>query len=413
MALNANPSSRRSFIAAAAALAAAAVGATAHAQQAPLKIAAINPYSGPLAQYGDDCARGYQLAIDEFNAKGGVLGRKIELVRGDATNPQQAIAAVDQLATRENVEIFVGTYSSAIAAAGSDAALRHKRVYWDTQALAAELTERKLPNFIRSGPYGVPFAQTGVRAVVEQIAPALKKTPQQTTVWIEHEDSIYGKTVGDTQKAELERKGVKVLGQSAHNARATDVTDSVLRAKRARPDIWLQTGYVPDTNLLLKTAKEQGFRPPAVLLTGTGDTLETADAAGDYIEGVMVVAYAWPDVSEKYSPGTQAFMAAYRKTHNRDPIAPQTMASYGGMKMLLEAVQAAGSTDMDKLRTAALAMDKPYNSYTGGYGAKFDDKLQNTRAFPTVIQWQSRKQVTVFPPEARPAGASLVNVPSK
>src|SRR3954462_14245871 len=47
--------------------------------QAPLRIGAINPYSGPLALYGDEVARGYQLAVDEQNAKGGVLGRKIEL----------------------------------------------------------------------------------------------------------------------------------------------------------------------------------------------------------------------------------------------------------------------------------------------------------------------------------------------
>ncbi len=397
-------------------LAAVAAGATAsgaQAQQPPLKIGAINPYSGPLATYGEECARGYQMAAEEANAKGGVLGRRVEVVKGDATNPQQAIAGVDQMATRENVEVFIGTYSSALAAAGSDAALRHNKVWWDTQALAAELTERKLPNFIRSGPYAVSFGQTGVRGVVELIAPALKKTPQQTTVWLEHEESIYGKSVVDAQKAAFESAGVKVLGISAHNARAADVTDSILRAKRARPDVWMQTGYVPDTNLLLKTAREQAFRPPAILLTGTGDTSETAEAAGDFIEGVMVVAYAWPDVSERYSPGMAAFLAAYRKAYNRDPIAPQTMTAYGGMRMMLEVIQAAGSTDPAKMRAAAQALDKPYNTYPGGYGAKFDDKMQNTRAFPTIIQWQSKKQVTVFPLEARRAGVNLVNVPSK
>ena len=89
------------------------------------------------------------------------------------------------------------------------------------------------------------------------------------------------------------------------------------------------------------------------------------------------------------------------------------MTAYAGMKMLLETVQAAGSTDTAKVRAAALALDKPFYSYPGGYGAKFDDKMQNIRAFPTVIQWQGRKQVTVFPPEAHPAGVNLVNVPSK
>ena len=109
-------------------LGAALFAATAVAQE-PVRIGAVNPYSGPLALYGDEVARGYQLAIDERNAKGGVLGRKIELVRGDAGNPQQGIAVVDQLATRDKVDMFIGTYISAVANSASDAALRHQKIY--------------------------------------------------------------------------------------------------------------------------------------------------------------------------------------------------------------------------------------------------------------------------------------------
>jgi branched-chain amino acid transport system substrate-binding protein len=64
----------------------ALLAGSAFAQQ-PIRIGAINPYSGPLALYGDELTRGYQLAVNEQNAKGGVLGRKIELIRGDAGNP--------------------------------------------------------------------------------------------------------------------------------------------------------------------------------------------------------------------------------------------------------------------------------------------------------------------------------------
>src|SRR5437868_8665009 len=97
--------------------------ASAAMAQEPIRIGAINPYSGPVALYGDEVARGYQLAIDEANAKGGVIGRKIELLRGDATNPQQGIAAVEKLAS-DKVDIFVGTYISAVSNAASDAAMR-------------------------------------------------------------------------------------------------------------------------------------------------------------------------------------------------------------------------------------------------------------------------------------------------
>jgi branched-chain amino acid transport system substrate-binding protein len=397
----------------AALLALASLSGAVDAQDA-LKIGAINPYSGPLALYGDELARGYQLAVDERNAKGGVLGRKIELVRGDAGNPQQGIAAVDQLVTRDKVDLFVGTYISAVSNAASDAAQRYSKLYWDTNALATDLTDRKLPNFIRVGPNATYSAEMSVRAIIELIAPAIKKQPKDMVVWIEHEDSIYGKSIADIQKKLLEAAGVKVAGQGGHNFRATDLTDAVLRAKRANPDVWLQTGYVPDDNLLLKTAREQGFKPPVIELVGTGDTQETLDALGpEYLEGVFVVAYPRPDISEQYGPGASAFLAAYRKAYNRDPVAPQSLTAFTGMKILLEAIEAAGATDVAKIRTAAAAMDKPLHSYPSGFGVKFDDKFQNTRAPFTVIQWQGGKQVTVFPTEARAAGAALKNTPRK
>ena len=398
------------LLAAATAIAAAA---PAMAQEA-LKIGVINPYSGALALYGDELTRGYQLAVDERNAKGGLLGRKIELIRGDASTPQQGIAAVDQLLSRDKVELFIGTYTSGVSNAASDAALRNQKIYWDTTALAAELTERKLPNFIRSGPYSANFAEMGVRLVTDALVPALNKPAKEVGVWIEHEEGIYGKGLGDLQRKMLEAKGVKVVGQGAHSPKATDLTDSVLRARRSNADVFMQTGYVPDSNLLLKTMREQGYKPPVILLTGTGDTYETVEALGaEFMEGVFVVSYPRPDISEAFGPGAAAYLASYRKAYNRDPIAPQSLTAFAGMRMLLESVEAAGSTEMAKVRAAAAKLDKPLNSYPSGNGVKFDDKFQNTRAFPTVIQWQAGKQVTVFPSEARAAGIGLKNTPRK
>jgi branched-chain amino acid transport system substrate-binding protein len=313
--------------------------------------------------------------------------------------------------TRDKVDLFIGTYISAVSNAASDAAQRYNKVYWETNAVAAELTERGLPNFIRAGPNANNFADMSVRAVLELITPALGKQP---TVWLEHEDSIYGKSIADIQKKLLEAKGIKVLGQGAHNFKAADLTDVVLRGKRANPDVWLLTGYVPDTNLLLKTAREQGFKPPVILTVGTGDTNETLDALGaDYLEGVMVVSYPRPDISEKFGPGASAYLASYRKAFNREPVAPQGLSAFTGMKILLETLDAAGSTDVDKVRAAAARLDKPANSYPSGFGVKFDDKFQNTRASFTVIQWQGGKQVTVFPAEARAQGVALRNTPRK
>src|SRR6266545_4655568 len=107
----------------AAAFAATLLGAGGAMAQEPIRIGAINPYSGPTALYGDEVSRGYQIAIDEANAKGGAIGRKIELFRGDAGNPQQGIAAVEKLVA-DKIDIFTGTYISAVSNAASDAAAR-------------------------------------------------------------------------------------------------------------------------------------------------------------------------------------------------------------------------------------------------------------------------------------------------
>ncbi len=204
-------------------------------------------------------ARGYQLAIDEANAKGGVIGRKLELLRGDAGNPQQGIAAVEKLAA-DKVDVFVGTYISAVSNAASDAALRYSKIYWDTNALASDLTPRGLPNFIRSGPYASSFAQVSANAAKDLLGPAIGKPIKGLKVWIESEDSIYGTSIAKQQKELLEKEGATVVGVGAHNFRAADLTDSVLRAKGAAPDIWINTGYVPDGNLLLRTMREQGVQ---------------------------------------------------------------------------------------------------------------------------------------------------------
>ena len=376
--------------------------------QAVIKIGAINPYSGPLALYGTEVTRGYEIAVDQINAAGGIGGRKVELVRGDASTPQQGIAVVEQLVSRDKVDMFVGTYISAISNTASDTALRYNKLYWETNAVAQSLVERGLPNFIRSGPDGGTFAQRTLDTVKDLIAPTLKKEMKDLKVWIECEDSIYGSSIAQAQKRMLEAFGTKVVGMGAHSSRTIDLNDTVLRAKQANPDILIQTGYVPDGNLLLRTARDQGFKPAAMLWVGTGDTPETLESLGAAgVEGLLVVGYPRNDITDKFGPGNKAYLAAYRAKYKADPVAPQGMAAFSGMQILFEALKAAGSTDPEKVRAAAAKLDKPEGTYASGFGAKFDKGFQNMRATFTTTQWQGGKPVTVFPKEAVVPGVVL------
>ena len=390
-----------------------ATGGTAYAVD-PLKIGAVNPYSGPLAVFGDEVARGYELAADAVNGKGGVLGRPVQIVRGDAGNPQQGISIIEKLVAQDKVELFVGTYVSAVSNAASDAAARYGKTYWETHALAADLTERGLPNFIRSGPNGRAFAAESVEGALKVIAPKLGRSAGELKVWIEHEDTIYGTSIAQVQKQLFEAAGARVVGVGSHSYRAIDLTDAILRAVNAKPDLWVATGYVPDNTLLLRTMRDQGFTPPAVMLLGTGDGPEFHDALGDFMDGIFVVGYPHADLPESYAPGAAAFVAAYKAKYRRDAGAPQSVEAYAMALALFDTIEAAGSTDMARLRAAAAAMDKPAHTYPNGFGMKFDDKMQNTRATPNIVQWQQGgRTVTVYPVEAQMPGAVVINLPRK
>lgn len=377
-----------------------------------LKIGEINPFSGPNAAGGEAIDQGYQLAVEEANAKGGVLGKQIELIKGDASMPPQGISEVNRLATSQKVDLFAGTYVSGVAETASQTALRTKKLYWDTNALAQSLTQRNQSNFVRSGPSAQQFGSGAADAVTKLIAPALKLQPSALKVFISHENSAYGTSVSDVQRAQLQAAGVQIVGDEGYTSTSTDLSSTVLRGKQAAPDVWIETGYVSDGNLLLRTAQQQNFRPRVTVFVGTGDTSQTLDAVGaQALQRVVVVAYPHTDVAPGFGPGAQQFLAAYQKKFGHPPVYPQTMTAYVGMQMLLAAVAQANSVDPAAVRRVLSGIDKPVGSFATGFGEKYDSTFQNTLALPTAVQWQNGRTVTVYPMNARPAGAQLTSFP--
>ena len=245
--------------------------------------------------------------------------------------------------------------------------------------------------------------------MVDALAEKLGKDPSELKVWLEHEDSVYGSSIAERQKERLEEAGVQVVGVGEHSAKSIDLTDSILRAKDAAPDIYIQTGYVPDGNLLLRTARDQGFEPLAMVFVGTGDTAETLEAMGsEGVEGLFVVSYPRPEISDEYGPA-------------RTPTSKPTAQSTGKIRSRRRAwppMSASRSWPMPSTRPAAptrprwsrrsKSFDEPLQTYATGFGAKFDENKQNVLANPTVIQWQDGKQMTVFPEAA--AGDAAMKV---
>lgn len=380
-------------------------------QGGTLRVGEINPFSGPQASGGNAVHQGYQLAIDEVNKAGGVMGKKVVLVKGDATTPAQGISEATRLVSAQKVDLFVGCYLSAVSNTASETAQRYNKLYWDTNAVAQSLTQRNLKNYIRSGPSAAQFGQRAVDVVKNLLPERLGKPLNATKVYISHEGSAYGTSIADVQRAGLTALGVDVTGNVSYDATSADLGSVIVQGQKAAPDVWVNTGYVPDISLLLRTAEQQNFRPKAIVLVGTGDNDESLKAIGaQQLQGVLAVAYPHTDMASSYAPGADTFVAAFKAKFGTPPAFPQSLSAYVGMKMLLDSLNAAKTTDPEKVRRTAAGVTKPAGSFANGFGQQFDQTYQNTKALLTVVQWQSGKTVTVYPKNAALPGAKLIGL---
>ncbi len=369
----------------------------------PLKIGVIIPQSGNFAPEGEEVKRGYELALA---ANGGELGgRPAELFFGDALAPEDATAEVERLASQEDVEMFMGSYASTTAQAASDTAQRLGLTYIETHGTVDALTERGLPNFFRVGARASDFARASADFIIEGLPEAGKN------VWVEHEEGPYGTAVADFQIGELEKAGYTIVGRGKHAPAATDVTDSILAAKRANPDIWLHTGYAPDSILMMKTAAAQQFQPTAKILVGAGDTKAVFDAVGaDIITGTFVVAYSSEYIQPDFAPGNEEFYSSYREEYGTDPLGSPGNVGYNGMFAVAKMLEATeGDTTPDAVRAAIADIDEPFGTLPIGWGLKFDEGGTNTAINLVTVQWrQEGITPAVFPEDARQDDQELV-----
>ncbi len=369
---------------------------------AQVKIGALYPFSGGLALLGDESFRGLELAIEERNAAGGLKGQKLEIVKGDAVEPNQAVGEARRLTSVDKVPVIFGTYSSSLSIAATQVAELAGVPYFELGAISDPITERGFKNVYRTNPTARDFAARMVDAVGEAIAPALGVDAKSLKVAIIHEDSLYGQTVAGYQTARAKEKGVTVVETLPYSAKSVDLTPVILRLKTAGADVVLQTSYQNDTVLFFRQMKEQGFKPKAMIGAGGGYSLrDTMLAIGaENMEGALNVDFTQFRTNPKAAPGVDAFVKKYQAKYGTAPRSGHSLANYMGALVFLDAMQKAPDLKATSIRTAVMQVDVPVGGTATGWGAKFAESGQNSRAVPFLMQWQGGELVTVFPADA-------------
>jgi len=373
--------------------------------RAEIRLGVLLPLTGPLASLGNDVNRGFELARDLVNAKGGVNGEPVRFITADVPGSNEAVSQATRLISRDRVQVIAGSYASSISFAASQVAERNGVIYVEQGGVADAITQRGFKNLFRFIYPASELGRSAAQYVTDVVLPRLGLEPSQARVAIMNEDSSNGESTAGGARQWMKEKGVQVVDSISYSYRTTDLSSVVQRFKSLAPDVVIATSYTPDAILFWRQAREANLTLKAMMGTGGGHNIpDFAQAIGDDVNGIFnagTSAYFNPEgLTPQAADLFRTFHREYAQKFGREPSAHSAMGFNAMWVLLNDVLPVAGGTDPDKVRAAFLALDKPVGSTIVGWGVKFDPKTGgNTRAFPMIDQWQEQKIRTIYPTE--------------
>ncbi len=375
--------------------------------QDTIRIGALYPITGALALLGTHDMNGVELATAIKNEQGGVLGKKIAVVKGDAPNAEAAKTETERMINVEKLKIIMGTYSSSLSYVASAAAERNKVIYFETGAIADNITQRGFKYLFRNCPAASLFGNGQAEFAKEVLAAKLGKSPKDLRVVQMFEDSLYGTSVGTAAEKRLKEIGFQVLAVESYNKSVTDMSPLVMKFKAARPDFVVATCYLNDAVLFQRQSREMNFYVKALVGGGGGHgILDFAKAVGKDSDGVFSSDFPLvkdpASLDPKLTPPLKEVMERYKSKYGDYPDLHSMSAFTGAWILYTQIIPKAGSLDPDAIRKAAYQVDIPEGGTHMGWGVKYAPEghaMQGTnlKSFSVMMQWQGGLNYSVWP----------------
>nr|WP_314624207.1 ABC transporter substrate-binding protein [uncultured Noviherbaspirillum sp.] len=367
-------SKRRTVIAACiAALGAAAIPAAQAADT--IKIGLVTALSGQSAQAGESITRGLSVAIDEINAKGGLLGgRKVELVsRDDEGNPAKGVVAARELIYKEKVAVLFGGLDTPVSMAIVPIANQEKVPFMGPWAAGTGITKNGAnPNFA--------FRVSAVDEIVDKgMLQYAQKTFKSTKPGMILVNNAWGESNEKGLSAALAEKGMKAVGIEKFEGSDVDITPQLNRLKAAGADTLFMVGNVGPSSQVVKSLDRMGWKVPVVSHWGPAGGRFT-ELAGPNAKNVhFVQTYSF---FGKQSPTGERVIAAlkakYPAIKGPDDITPAVGVAnaYDGMHLAALAIAKAGSTSGPAVREGFYKIDR-YEGLIKTYTNPFSPTVQD------------------------------------
>ena len=302
----------------------------------PIKLGLTCDASGQYGNSGQDDLRGIRLAIDEFNAKGGVMGRKIEFVTADTeTNPATGTRVAERFIAQEQCGFLIGALHSGVANAITQVANKYGTVYINTNSSApSEAGENcSRVKFVWDGN-GTNFSKASVANAVQKIG---KKWLLLTN------DYVWGHTTSAATKAEVEKAGGTVVDNLLVPQNTRDFTAYLLKLQQIKPDVVAMAIGGDDLKALRQQISELKLEDRVAWINNQQDWPDIWDVP-DTLFGVFGTTW----YHKLQLPGVAEFVKRWQTAYPKSPIPVPGNVSYNGYtatRELLRAIERAGSTN--------------------------------------------------------------------
>ncbi len=322
--------------------------------QSTIKVGIVDTYTGPATTFTMDVLDGFKLAVNKINAKGGVLGKKIEYTtRDEKFKPDIGLAMAKELVLKEKVDILMGTINSSTTLAISDFVKKEKVPFFVTFAKSDKIIGEKGHNYIFN--MNENTAMAGRAAAV-----ALAKKPY-VKYWIAGDDYEYGRAIAENVWNNLKKlkPQVQKVGESWWKVGEADFTPYITQILAAKPDfIIVATGGSGMVNFQ-KAAKATGLSQKIPFYQHTAIELSVLKPQGlNAPEGVYGTAnyfFYYPD-----TPANKTFVDEFKKAYNREPRIG-ALSGYMTAQFIAEGYKKAGKVDTEGLIKAleGMSLDSP------------------------------------------------------
>ena len=355
-----------------------------------IKVGAVVPLTGRYAAGGAQNKAGYEIAVQQLNAAGGVTvgGKKLPLelvMLDDESDPTKTVARLETLAS-QGVVAYLGGFGSDLHAAGASIGDKNKTPYLGV-AFAFHGIHKQGLRYLFS-PF--PKSPDLVAETFVFLDAAIPKTERPGKVALFLERTDWGKEMGSGWESSAKKHSYQIVASGEYAPGSKDFSDLILRAKSAGAETVLALPSPPDGMAIVKQMKELDFSPKVNLFIRAADPpvwSQNLGKDGDYV----LLSPGW-HFAAKY-PKVSELNEAHQKLFNR-PADPIVGPSYACVQILADAIARAGTLDRDKIRDAIAAT----NMTTVLGPVKFRaDGTGEVKVF--FQQWLKGKQELVWPKE--------------